>query len=74
MPLPPSGLLESGSVALQFDGESTSVAMVPLEEVAGRTRHMPDGFFAGTHAVSDEGRHYFRRLLPPRPDIFAPFV
>jgi hypothetical protein len=22
----------------------------------------------------DEGRHYFRRLLPPRPDIFAPFV
>jgi 6-phosphofructokinase 1 len=24
--------------------------------------------------VSDEGRRYFRRLLPKRPDIFLPFL
>src|SRR5262249_24425013 len=37
---------QSGSVALQFDGEKTLAAMVPLDQVAGQTRHMPDGFFA----------------------------
>jgi hypothetical protein len=31
-------------------------------------------FFAGSNTVSDEGRRYFRRLLPERPDIFLPFV
>ena len=30
--------------------------------------------FAGANDVSDEGRAYFRRLLPARPDIFTPFV
>jgi ATP-dependent phosphofructokinase / diphosphate-dependent phosphofructokinase len=42
--------------------------------VAGKTRHMPSNFFAGSNAVSDEGRRYFRRLLPKRPDIFLPFL
>jgi ATP-dependent phosphofructokinase / diphosphate-dependent phosphofructokinase len=65
---------QSGSVALQFDGNTTSPALVPLTEVAGRTRHMPESFFAGANDISAEGQSYFRRLLPPRPDIFAPFV
>jgi ATP-dependent phosphofructokinase / diphosphate-dependent phosphofructokinase len=65
---------QSGSVVLDFDGERTSPKLVPLDAVAGRTRHMPASFLAGHNTVSDEGRHYFRRLLPPRPDIFAPFV
>src|SRR5690606_6855340 len=33
-----------GSVALQFDGEKTVTRRVPLENVAGKTRHMPDDF------------------------------
>ncbi len=65
---------QSGSVALDFDGERTSPKLVPLDRVAARTRHMPDSFFDGTHAISDEGRRYFRRLLPPRPDIFTSFL
>jgi len=64
----------SGSVALQFDGSRTAPALVPLEAVAGRTRHMPAAFFAGPSTISEEGRAYFRRLLPLRPDLFAPFV
>ena len=64
----------SGSVALQFDGERTAPAVVPLDAVAARTRHMPETFFDGVSAISEEGRRYFRRLLPPRPDIFPPFV
>lgn len=64
----------SGSVALQYDGAATHPVVVPLDAVAARTRHMPDGYFDGVSAVSDEGRAYFRRLLPPRPDIFDPFV
>ena len=65
---------ESGSVALQFDGERTAPVLVPLSSVAARTRHMPDGYFEKTGAISAEGRAYFRRLLPPRPDLFTPFV
>lgn len=65
---------EDGSVALRFDGETTSPHLVPLDKVAGRTRHMPDSFFAGSNAISDEGRRYLGRLLPPRPDLFTPFV
>lgn len=65
---------ESGSVALDFDGVRTTPKIVPLDVVAGRTRHMPDAFFEGPCAVSEEGRRYFRRLLPPRPDLFPPFV
>lgn len=65
---------ESGSVALRYDGEHTTPALVPLDAVAARTRHMPEGFFEGASAVSEEGRRYFRRLLPPRPDLFTPFL
>jgi ATP-dependent phosphofructokinase / diphosphate-dependent phosphofructokinase len=69
-----TALSQSGSVVLDFDGEHTSPKLVPLEAVAGRTRHMPATFFASHNTISNEGRQYFRRLLPPRPDIFAPFV
>ena len=67
-------LTRSGSVVLDFDGERTLPKLVPLDQVAGRTRHMPDAFFNGTQTISDEGRRYFARLLPPRPDLFTPFV
>ena len=63
-----------GSVALQFDGMRTAPVLVPLDAVAARTRHMPDGFFDGPTAMSQQGRSYFRRLMPPRPDLFPPFV
>ena len=69
-----TAFVESGSVALQFDGERTAPVLVALDKVAARTRHMPDGFFEGTSAVSEEGRRYFRRLMPPRPELFTPFV
>ncbi|MDZ5452912.1 diphosphate--fructose-6-phosphate 1-phosphotransferase [Labrys sp. ZIDIC5] len=69
-----SAFTGSGSVVLHHDGKHTSPRIVALDQVAGRTRHMPDSFFTGANAVSDEGRAYFRRLLPPRPDIFTPFV
>jgi 6-phosphofructokinase 1 len=65
---------QSGSVVLDFDGQTTAPKLVPLDQVAGRTRHMPDSFFDSAHTISDEGRRYFRRLLPPRPDLFTPFV
>ena len=67
-------LIGSGSVVLHYDGHRTEPQIVPLVRVAGKTRHMPDDFFAGSNVVSDEGRRYFRRLLPKRPDIFLPFV
>jgi hypothetical protein len=69
-----SVLTGSGSVVLHYDGDRIEPPIVPLERVAGKTRHMPDDFFAGSNTVSDEGRRYFRRLLPKRPDIFPPFV
>ena len=69
-----NALTGSGSVVLHYDGDRIEPLIVPLERVAGKTRHMPDGYFAGSNAVSDEGRRYFRRLLPKRPDIFLPFV
>jgi hypothetical protein len=55
-------------VVLRYDGDRIEPLIVLLERVAGKTRHMPDDFFAGSNAVSDEGRRYFRRLLPKLPD------
>lgn len=69
-----SAFTGSGSVVLHHDGKHTSPRIVSLDQVAGRTRHMPDSFFTGSNAISEEGRAYFRRLLPPRPDIFTPYV
>src|SRR5258708_18184487 len=69
-----SALTGSGSVVLHYDGDCIEPLIVPLERVAGTTRHMPDDFFAGSNNVSDERRRYFRRLLPKRPDSFVPVV
>jgi 6-phosphofructokinase 1 len=69
-----SALTGSGSVVLHYDGERIEPRLVPLDRVAGKTRHMPDDFLVGSNTVSEEGRRYFRRLLPKRPDIFLPFV
>ena len=64
----------SGSVVLSYDGAKTTPALVALDQVAGRTRHMPDSFFASANTLSAEGHAYFKRLIPARPDLFDPFV
>lgn len=65
----------SGSVALQYSGGATRPALVPLENVAGKTRHMPDGFLeADENRVSTEGTEYLERLLPRRFMPGRPFV
>jgi len=69
-----SAFTGSGSVVLHNAGDRIEPRIVALDQVAGRTRHMPDSFFDGTNAVSEDGRRYFRRLLPRRPDVFLPFV
>jgi 6-phosphofructokinase len=57
----------SASVALQFDGERTILKAVPLGNVAGKTRHMPDDFLhAQENRLSETGMDYVRRLLPAK--------
>ena len=64
-----------GSVVLRFEDGATTLGLVDLDAVAGKTRTMPEAFLtAGGNTVSEEGLDYFRRLLPPRPDVFTPFV
>jgi ATP-dependent phosphofructokinase / diphosphate-dependent phosphofructokinase len=59
----------SGSVALHHDGRTTLMKRVPLASVAGMTRTMPDAFLdPSASRLSPEGRAYFRRLLPERPE------
>ena len=65
----------SGSVALQYSGGETKPALVPLENVAGKTRHMPIGFLdADENRVSRQGMEYLERLLPRRFVPGRPFV
>ena len=65
----------SGSVALQYFGGETRPALVPLENVAGKTRHMPDGFLeADENRIAAEGVEYLERLLPRRFNPGRPFV
>jgi 6-phosphofructokinase len=54
-----------GSIAIQRTGEySVDYRLVPLEEVAGKTRHMPDEFInAAGNNVTDAFRYYCRPLL-----------
>jgi len=65
----------SGSVAQQYADGKTVLRMVPLDAVAAKTKTMPADFLtpAGNH-LTETGLAYFRRLLPPRPDIWTPFV
>ncbi|WP_163265341.1 diphosphate--fructose-6-phosphate 1-phosphotransferase [Chelativorans alearense] len=64
-----------GSVALQFDGERTVCRHVPLEAVAGKTRHMPADFlYADENRVSGACLDYLRRLIPRKYAVAKPFA
>jgi 6-phosphofructokinase 1 len=56
---------QDGSITIQRTGEySVDYRLAPLQQVAGKTRHMPDEFIneAGNN-VTDAFRHYCRPLL-----------
>ena len=64
-----------GSVALQFDGQKTVFKIVPLKNVAAKTRHMPDDYLAPDEAkLSDKGMAYLKRLVPAKYRVGVPFV
>ena len=64
-----------GSVALQYDGAKTVVKLVPLSNVAGKTRHMPDDFLKpDENQMSETGLAYLKRLLPKKFEVGKPFV
>ncbi|WP_019171884.1 diphosphate--fructose-6-phosphate 1-phosphotransferase [Pseudaminobacter salicylatoxidans] len=64
-----------GSVALQFDGEKTVMRRVPLGDVAGKTRHMPDDFLEPeANRLSQKGMAYLERLVPKKFKVGKPFV
>lgn len=64
-----------GSVALQFDGTRTVTRLVPLSNVAGKTRHMPDDFLKpDENQLSETGLAYLKRLLPKKFEVGKPFV
>jgi len=57
-----------GSVALQLEGDTCRPNRVDLERIAGKTRLMPPSFLApDSTQLSEDGRNYFKRLLPVRP-------
>ena len=65
----------SASVALQFDGEKTVLKSVPLGNVAGKTRSMPNDFLhPQENRLSEAGIAYLRRLLPQKFAVGKPFV
>ncbi|MGD9912728.1 MAG: diphosphate--fructose-6-phosphate 1-phosphotransferase [Rhizobiaceae bacterium] len=65
----------SGSVAIQHEAGKTVIKLVPLKNVAGKTRHMPDSFLLpDANDVSAEGLAYLRRLIPEKHEIGRPFV
>src|SRR5690606_37273241 len=64
-----------GSVALKCEGGKTVLKKVPLENVAGKTRHMPDDFMQpDANALSEAGLAYFKRLVPEKHKVGKPFV
>jgi 6-phosphofructokinase 1 len=64
-----------GSVALQVENGKTVIKLVPLSNVAGKTRHMPEDFLkADENQLSETGMAYFRRLLPKKFEVGKPFV
>lgn len=65
----------SGSVALQYSGSETRPVLVPLDKVAGKTRHMPDDFLdAHENRIAAPGMAYLERLLPRTIEAAKPFV
>ncbi|MDP3737854.1 MAG: diphosphate--fructose-6-phosphate 1-phosphotransferase [Hyphomonadaceae bacterium] len=64
-----------GSVALQVEGGKTVIRLVPLSNVAGKTRHMPADFLKpDENQISEAGMAYFKRLLPKKFEVGKPFV
>ncbi|MEK1851216.1 MAG: diphosphate--fructose-6-phosphate 1-phosphotransferase [Phyllobacterium sp.] len=64
-----------GSVALQYDGGITAPRLVPLANVAGKTRHLPDDFLSPEgNQISPQCRAYLERLMPRRFELAKPFV
>lgn len=64
-----------GSVALKYEGGKTVMRLVPLANVAGKTRHMPDDFMLpDANHLSEKGMDYLRRLVPGRFKVGKPFV
>ena len=64
-----------GSVALQYENGKTSPQLIPLANVAGKTKHLPDDFMLpDTNQISSQGRAYLERLLPRKFDPAKPFV
>jgi len=64
-----------GSVAVQFDGTRTVLKKVPLADVAGKTRHMPDTFLLPEgNRLSADGFAYLERLVPRKYRVGKPFV
>jgi len=62
----------SGSVAIQYADRRTTLKLVGLDAVAGKTRVIPMEFLdPATSHVSDAGMAYLKRLLPERPDILT---
>jgi 6-phosphofructokinase 1 len=62
----------SGSVAIGYADRRTTLALVGLDAVAGKTRVIPMEFLdPATSHVSDAGMAYLGRLLPERPDILT---
>ena len=62
-------------MALQYDGSKTVLKKVPLKNVAGKTRHMPDNFMKpGVNPLSEAGMAYLKRLVPEKYKIGKPFV
>lgn len=64
-----------GSVALQQEAGKTVLRLVPLANVAGKTRHMPDNFMLpDVNQISEDAMAYLRRLVPRKFEIGRPFV
>jgi len=64
-----------GSVAVTYDGHKTVLKKVPLKNVAGKTRHMPDDFMrADANQLSEKGMSYLKRLVPEKYKVGKPFV
>ena len=65
----------SASIAIGSEHGPSAIRAVPLAAVAGKTRLMPASFLMPSRSqLSDVGFAYFARLLPPAPDIHAPFL
>lgn len=65
----------SGSVALQVEDGRTVMRQVALDDVAGKTRHMPADFLhPDENRLSQTGQAYFERLLPRTVEVAKPFV